>query len=244
MDYERALSSAWGIAASLTAIKQYNDLDAEELRNALWGVANLIEAAREDIDATFQASVEENARSLVEQRESAKAAARVTKPRSGGQSLYEQREAAMAQQDFLNAQTLAGQIAEISEASGEQYKDVLEEMGISAQELAERLHLDNVDQLDAWVETFQENNDENTNVVANLLREILAAIRGNDPSAGRVGGGPDGGGRDGRIGEGSSRTRTESDYLAERIGDEVGRRIEAGSSRNGRAALAAGPRGR
>lgn len=159
------------------------------------------------------------------------------------ESLYDQREASMAQQDFLNAQTLAGQIAEISEASGEQYKDVLEEMGISAQELAERLHLDNVDQLDAWVETFQENNDENTNVVADLLREILAAIRGNDPSSGRVGGGPDGGGRDGRTAEGNSRRRL-TDEDAEAVGTAVGRAITGNTPRNGRTGAGAGPRGR
>ena len=68
MDYERALSSAWGIASSLTAIKRYDDLDADELRNALWGVANLIEAAQEDIDAHLQSSIEDAAQALAAER--------------------------------------------------------------------------------------------------------------------------------------------------------------------------------
>jgi hypothetical protein len=145
------------------------------------------------------------------------------------ESLYDQRDAAMAQQDFLNAQTLAGQIAEISEASGEDYKQILEEMGVNAEELAERLHLDSVDQLDQWIETFQENSDQNTNVVADLLREILAAIRGDDTN-GRVSNDP----RDNPRRNDRLLSTEDTEAIGESVGRHVGRQLETTGPRNRR----------
>jgi hypothetical protein len=158
------------------------------------------------------------------------------------EALYLQRDAAMAQQDYLNAQTLAGQIAEIAEASGDGYMQVLEEMGVSAEELAERLHLDNVQQLDEWIARFQEQTDSNgehSTILADLLRQILAAIRGDTvvTDSGRERGYVEPGGR--------SRNRMLSDEDAEAVGREVGRAISGSAPRNGRQATAgAGSRGR
>jgi hypothetical protein len=150
------------------------------------------------------------------------------------EALYLQRDAAMAQQDYLNAQTLAGQIAEIAEASGEDYMAVLDDMGINAEELAERLHLDNVQQLDEWIERFQQQTDsqeQQSTILADLLREILAAIRGDTVGAdvGRDRGGSD---QDPR----RRRSMTDADVDAISRGVENGTRraIEGTGPRNSR----------
>jgi hypothetical protein len=150
------------------------------------------------------------------------------------EALYVQRDAAMAQQDYLNAQTLAEQIAEIAEASGDDYMQVLEDMGVNAEELAERLHLDNVGQLDELIERFQEQTDssgQNTTILAELLRQILAAIRG-EPVGAETG-------RDrGYTEPGRNRSRMLSDEDAEAVGREVGRAISGNAPRNGRTSQA------
>lgn len=83
MTHEDALASAFGIANALTAIPRYDEVDAGDLRNALWGIANLIDVAQVNIAESFRADVEESARALVEERDAAKVATRNAAQRSG-----------------------------------------------------------------------------------------------------------------------------------------------------------------
>jgi len=98
------------------------------------------------------------------------------------QDLYERRDAAQAQQDYANAQILARQIAEIAAANGEDYAAAMKEIGgVKAEELAKRLHLDSVDQLNAYLDNAKQQLDsagENTASIVDAIDRLGDRLAG------------------------------------------------------------------
>jgi hypothetical protein len=158
--------------------------------------------------------------------------------------LLEQQAQMQAGMQLQQYQTLAQQIAEIAMAREEDWQAVAERMGIDLAGLQEGLGLQSQEELDAWLDRIEEQTDSEGRNTESIVDEIQALRRDLNRLLGDGNAAADGS-RNGRIASGGSRTRSEDDYLATRIGDEVGRRLEAGSSRNGRQpAVGAGSRGR
>jgi hypothetical protein len=146
--------------------------------------------------------------------------------------LYAQQAELVAQQDYANAQTLAQQIAEIASAKGEDFQQVLDEMGINGEDLAERLHLDNADQLQAYIDNVQaqlDSNGENTTSIVDAIERLgdrllgIVAPEDRGHSGHARPGAPEApaGGDRGH----SSHGRTLTDEDAEAVGEAVGREI-------------------
>lgn len=93
--------------------------------------------------------------------------------------LLKQQQQMQAAQDLYNAQTLARQIAELSASDGVDFHEILGKWGLSADDLAARMHLDNEAQLQAWIESAQkqtDDNGENTTILAGWLEKIFNAL--------------------------------------------------------------------
>lgn len=148
------------------------------------------------------------------------------------EDLYKLQAKLAANQDYANAQTLARQVAEIAATDGVDYHEILKTWGLSAEDLAERLHLDSEESLSKWIENAQkqlDSGDKNTTILADLLRDIRDILRGtNGPEARSPGG------RNGRVG---TMTAEDADMIGESVARHVDRlpdRFPITTRRNGR----------
>jgi hypothetical protein len=103
-------------------------------------------------------------------------------------------------------QTLAQQIAEIASAKGEDFQQVLEEMGINMADLEKGLGLSNDEALKAYIENIQslkDDNGENTSSIVAVLNKIYNVLSGNTDNSTPGAFGHSGHGRPGDVGSGT-----------------------------------------
>lgn len=100
------------------------------------------------------------------------------------QQLLKEQQQLQAAAQLQQYQTLAQQIAEISSAKGEDWQQVVSDMGIDLKAFEKGLGM-NDSQLDAYIKNFQalkDSNGDNTKSIVDVLNQILTAL-GGTPSA-------------------------------------------------------------
>jgi hypothetical protein len=141
--------------------------------------------------------------------------------------LLEEQKKLTAQNQLQQYRDFAQQVAQISSATGENFEQVLGELGVTdIDELVKGLGLQNKDQLKAYIENLQaqqESDGDNTKSIVDVLKQILVALGGTPDS--NAGGAPPVPTVGREPGAGEGRGRNISDDDADAIGEAVYRAV-------------------